>query len=321
MILLDWPSSGRGNSQADQVIAIFGLGLIGRSILASLSRTEKPQICELSFDWHDTARQRIQADRILGELTRLAEARKDRPCHIEFVWAAGRAGFSGIDADFANEQASFDLILDLADESRQRNSAAFHRFHLLSSGGGLFEGQLHVGTASLPHPRRPYGSAKAEQEQRVKLLHNDIATRIYRPSSVYGYAGKGNRAGLIFTLIHDAIHNRTSRIFGNTDTLRDYVFLDDVGAFVASEIVNREKGRTCNLLASGKPTSMIEVIANVEKILGRRLFLRYEAVRSNASNNTFRPSALPVGWTPTPLELGIYQTVSKIRNDFVLVTG
>ena len=52
---------------------------------------------------------------------------------------------------------------------------------------------------------------------------------IYRPSSVYGFAGPGTRFGLVAALIHNSIRHRTSRIFGNPHTIRDYVLNADVG--------------------------------------------------------------------------------------------
>src|SRR5262249_7810010 len=155
-------------------------------------------------------------------------------------------------------------LVELAPKSR-------HRFHLLSSAGGLFEGQRFVDTSAKPAPRRPYGEAKLAQEERTAKLRPEVATSIYRPSSVYGFSGAGGRAGLVNTLIENTRKHCPSHIFGDSDTVRDYVLASDIGNFIAGRMsLPIERSRTF-LLASGKPSSTQEILKISEKVMGRPL--------------------------------------------------
>jgi nucleoside-diphosphate-sugar epimerase len=182
---------------------------------------------------------------------------------------------------------------------------------MMSSAGGLFEGQRLVDRNSEPRPVRPYGRAKLSQEQRAPCLPAGISCSIYRPSSVYGHNRRGGRSGLIAALIDGAKTHQTSHIFGNINTLRDYVMAGDIGAFVAARVSgNHEPGEF--LLASGKPATIGEVIHIVERATARRLYVRFEHLASNADHMSFIPAALPEKWIPTDLETGIRLTASQL---------
>src|ERR1041385_672024 len=84
---------------------------------------------------------------------------------------------------------------------------AHHAFHLLSSAGGLYNGQRNVGRDSVPFATNPYGRAKLEQERQLHLALAHTQRMIYRPASVYGFAGPGTRLGLVAALIHNSIRH------------------------------------------------------------------------------------------------------------------
>lgn len=62
------------------------------------------------------------------------------------------------------------------------------------------------------------------------------------------------------------------------------------------------------MLASGRPASVFEIIKVVENNIGSQLYLKIDPRPDNARDNTFRPSALPPDFYPTPLREGIEQT-------------
>lgn len=228
-------------------------------------------------------------------------------CRIDFIWTAGKGGFGMEQSDTLPELASFSEVVEMAIALRRENPSCLVRFHLISSAGGLFEGQRNVNNASLPAPRRPYAFLKLAQEKILDKC-DELVRFIYRPTSVYGFAGLNRRMGLITTLLLNASKNKVSTIFGAPDTLRDYVWADDVGAFIAGMIASKTSCSGRFVLALGKPSALFEVLNCIEKILNKKLFCHYVKSGGNADHNTFSTETRPVGWNPVDMETGIRKT-------------
>jgi UDP-glucose 4-epimerase len=233
--------------------------------------------------------------------------KKNAYCRIDFVWSAGKGGFGMGETDTLPEMDSFSEVVEMAMAMMRENPSCLVRFHMLSSAGGLFEGQRNVNAASLPAPRRPYGALKLAQE---KILDDcdGLVRFIYRPTSVYGFAGLNRRMGLIPTLLLNGTKNKVSTIFGAPETLRDYVWADDVGAFIVGIMASKTAVPGRFFLASGKPSTLFEIFSRIEKILNRKLFRHYIKGGGNAEHNTFSMKTRPVGWNPMDLETGIRKT-------------
>ncbi len=165
-------------------------------------------------------------------------------------------------------------------------------------------------------PARAYGVAKLQQERLAAGLPDAIRRMVYRPSSVYGYRS-GGRVGLISALLRSALENRAARILGLLDTLRDYVYNEDIGRFVVDRILLPRNPETC-VLASGKPTSIYEAIQLIESVTQTRLYLQFDPAPRNALPMSFRPSALPRDWRVTPIETGIRRTMQLLRESILI---
>jgi nucleoside-diphosphate-sugar epimerase len=290
------------------LVLLFGVGLIGRCILQSLARNFVAEFEDVPCDWTDGNAREHQ----LAALRRRIAGGQRRPIGIvDVIWSAGKAGFGANADELLREDAPFDDILQLAADLAECLPSASHRFHMMSSAGGLFEGQRLVDRNSEPRPVRPYGRAKLSQELRARCLPAGISCSIYRPSSVYGHNRRRGRSGLIAALINGAKTHQTSHIYGNINTLRDYVMAGDIGAFVAAQVSGSHKPGEF-LLASGKPAAIGEVIHIVERAVARRLYVRFEHLASNADHMSFIPAALPEKWVPTNLETGIRLTASQM---------
>jgi UDP-glucose 4-epimerase len=315
MLVLDW-NRGKHPLGEGGVAVIFGVGLIGRSVQNALNRSVQPTTTKFESVWEQAEARSRHLEAIASHIVDLLQ-RDHRKTRVDIVWSAGRAGFATSKAECSLETEAFKSVTALAARLMELQQRPQIRFHLLSSAGGLFEGQRNVGSASEPRPLRPYGQAKLEQEKVLSELTEDAIKFVYRPSSVYGCSDRGGRAGLIVTLMHSAINNQTTRIFGGHETLRDYVFADDIGKFICRQILRGESRSQTFLLASGRPASMMEAIRLVERAMNRKLLLQFQPDESNTSSNSFRPIALPHGWFPTQLEIGIAVTAMRIRSDFV----
>jgi nucleoside-diphosphate-sugar epimerase len=290
-----------------QVVLLFGLGLIGAAILRAIEVRRSSDLSTAPFSWHDSGRQAAEGRALLLAVESILTTNKSEwwlGADVHTVWSAGRAGFASAAAELDEEFESFRNVVEVSSNLADAWPQASHAFHLVSSAGGLFEGQVAVCAADQPRPRRSYGELKLRQE-RFLSDHSTFRAFVYRPSSVYGVAGAGARAGLIPTLLRNALNGAVSSIYGEPTTLRDYVFADDVGRFIAERIISTGPTTGSYILASGKPTTVLEVCRSVEAVLDRSLYVAYHSATHNAAHTTFRPSALPDDWRPMDIYTGI----------------
>ncbi len=286
-----------------KVILLFGAGLIGTSVIGALPKENCRTLMELPFNWNNPTARSMDKKRIF----QIATISGSDTLQFDVIWAAGKAGLAATEHVLAEEDLAFDDVLDVA----RQLSGLPHRptvtFHLVSSAGGLFEGEKFVGRTSHPRPLRPYGTAKLRQEGAVSQLEC-IGSVIYRPSTVYGYCG-GGRAGLITSLIGNAQKFEVTTIYCKPDTLRDFVQADDVGRFIASKVFTCNRRGQTYILASAKPTSATEIVGIVRDIMKRPLYVCYHPAPSNALHNSYLGTAPPVEFRSMALQSGIQRTI------------
>lgn len=296
-----------GSTDAAQSVVIFGSGLIGRSILGALAKRGQTENTLLPLSWTERKARTPQLDAMGSRLRELPAG-----ATIDVIWAAGRAGFTASQGETAQEREAFTDVMEWLRGLSQQLSGRALTLHVVSSAGGLYEGQRFVDADSVPRPLRPYGDLKLAQEGIARTLCDTIPLNVYRPSTVYGTHGQKERSGLVNTLIMNAKTHTVSRIFGGLDTIRDYVLAGDVGKFIAAQTGRPITQSLTFLLASGKPAALGEILSLIERILGRPLLIGLDPVPSNARHITFRPSALPVGWHSTDIETGIRQVMRQL---------
>jgi len=306
---------GATTAQGQRFVLIFGVGLIGGAVLHSLRQIAASPVRRLPLHWLD--RQQRLEDLSIIRRTLLEDHRQDgRIDQLDILWTAGKAGFH---AGWEVLRSEFEAFEDVVQWTRSISAVfpeALCVFHMMSSAGGLFEGQRFIDQASEPRPLRPYGEAKLQQETRVVQLREEMTAHIYRPSSVYGFSGVAGRSGLVNTLIENAKKHAMSSIFGGPDTLRDYVLSTDIGDYIAAKVEQADRTSRTVLLANGKPTSVHEMLHAVGRATERPLYLGFDARPSNAKHITYRRSALPDDWRPTDLRTGINRVARQLSLSF-----
>jgi UDP-glucose 4-epimerase len=317
-----------GENPGTSIAAVFGVGLIGYHLVQNLCQRRYSIVHSLPFSWHSPSHRKKETPDILDWIRNLMKSLDhDDSQHrgrlyalpfraginpvpanrIDFIWSAGKGGFGMSQNDTQAELNAFSEVLEMSMAVYREHPSCQVRFHMLSSAGGLFEGQRNVNADSQPAPKRPYGELKLAQEKILDYC-DELVRLIYRPTSVYGFTGLNRRMGLIPTLLLNGSKNRVSTIFGAPETLRDYVWADDVGAFMAEIIASNISASGRFFLASGKPSAVFEVLIRIEKILNKKLFCHYIKSGGNAEHNTFSTETRPVGWNPVDLETGIRKT-------------
>ena len=90
------------------------------------------------WSWTDIAEQ-------MRQLQRLAARLRIEPGSLHVLWSAGKAGFTATEADYARELANYERMLGTFETVGHAMT-----FVHLSSAGGLYEDQRHVGPETVP---------------------------------------------------------------------------------------------------------------------------------------------------------------------------
>ena len=280
--------------------------MIGSAISNALLEFEYRLMKKIDFDWHD-AEQRGTAFSLIGTS---CLSYTPQPGRVSVIWSAGKGAFHSTQDELLSENIPFMETVGFVTKLKKNLDSARLDFHYISSAGGLFEGQRVINDKSVPDPARPYGHFKLAQEQVLNRLFGKNEIAFYRPSSVYGPMVQKTQQGLINNLVSNGRNRRVTVLDAHVMALRDYVFSGDIGNFVAKRVRSENTGVNYNpihFLVSSRCYSIFEVVRKIERILKLNLQFRYDESFGNNSNITFSHSALPPGWSPSTLDVGIRQ--------------
>jgi len=272
----------------------FGIGLLGTAIQKIILKKEFFE--KIHFSTHPFNWQKIEdTELFLVEFFKTNAVNLSRLKELHIIWSAGKAGFSATDSQVEHQLNQFKFILHQLIAFLESKSIR-PIFHLLSSGGGLFEGQTLIETNSVPNPQRPYGKMKLAEEQFLLEHPLDFQVNIYRLSSVFSVDVLDKRKGLMNILMENGLKHKVSNIFGQENTIRDYVLDRDVAKFLVAKIYNDEAIGGIFCLASGKPSTIFEIRKQIEKILNKRIFISFSPVVSNAANMSYAYTVIAKGF-------------------------
>ncbi|TXH76616.1 MAG: NAD-dependent epimerase/dehydratase family protein [Lysobacteraceae bacterium] len=192
---------------------------------------------------------------------------------------------------------------------------AVRRIVFFSSGGTVYGDPEYLPVDEL-HPLRPissYGIVKATIE-RYLLMHQHFGRLdplILRPSNPYGprqsaAGGQGFIAAALARLRED----RPLQIWGDGETVRDYIYIGDLVDLVVAAAASGDTGIVN--AGSGDGHSLNAVCASMERVVGRRMSIEYLEgrrfdVRAIVLDTTRAQTRF--GWRPSvDLETGIGRT-------------
>ncbi|ENM5918758.1 NAD-dependent epimerase/dehydratase family protein [Vibrio mimicus] len=283
----------------NSAVILVGKGLVGDSIYTNLIQQGYYLEESHRLDWSKTECIKLISAFISHKISII-----DRECQLTILWSAGKLGFSATNDEIVSEQ---NVFMNLCQSLSRLNfvEKVKPRFVLFSSIGGLFEGQSAISDCSSPNPLRPYGFLKLYQEETAQRVMTNFHVIVLRLSSVYGPIRKNLRMGLIQVLILNGLQRSNSMIFGTLDTLRDYVFVDDIARFTV-ELVGRHyfEGKVFHLV-SGKPSSILQIQYIVERLICRPLLLSFSKEKQNALDIPCVKNSYAGLWLPSSLEVNI----------------
>lgn len=297
------------NNRELPVIVQFGIGLIGTAIMQAITDTGLYTRQRYLLDWGNKISYSDLLDRIFKDITGIPYMTS-----VEVIWSAGRATFLSNEHETVEELINYKNIVGYLNSHIA--SSVNVNFTLMSSAGGLYEGQRVIGKETLVSPKRYYGFLKLKQEEYLLEQNNFLTKSIYRLSSIYGNVHHHHRMGLIPTLLKNGLANRETKIYGNLSTLRDYVLARDVGFFLVNQsIISKSTscGENVFVLASGKPTSVHEIIKRIEALLNKRVFISVQVNTTNSEHITYLNDISPPNWKVTDLNLGIAEVLFNLK--------
>lgn len=304
-MILFKPECKSGQAPAPCVI-LFGFGLIGRAIASKLTRHANYKPMYTASQWGKSENIHIHEKVVCQALALCPPGMA-----LEIIWTAGCCGFNASADVAAQELKDFSDHLRMFSEAAGKTGHAVN-FRLISSAGGLFEGQRMINADTPPAPKRCYGHLKLNMEKELAVYPFRLK-QILRLTSAFGPIFPGQRQGLITALLENGIKRRITTISGNIDTLRDYVFTEDIASFLTREIFlyNEKQGLEIIFLTAGKPSSTGEIIYHVENTLGRKLLLNFSLTPSNRDHITCRRTLTHQHFENTPLPVAINMIYHK----------
>jgi UDP-glucose 4-epimerase len=274
-----------------QGVSVIGAaGFIGRAVSVALHRTAQPVI-EFTRDVPFVDRD--------GELApQLARAGA-------VFWLASTIR----PADAEGASGDRHALEQLLDGLRRARSGA--RVIMLSSGGTVYDtAQPPPYDESAPTaPANEYGRAMLEMEH--TLEHGWPNHVVLRVSNAYGPGQPARRGqGVIAHWLAGVVRGEPVRVIGSDQVRRDYVYIDDVVAALLATAQRREVPTVLNI-GSGSGTSLAELLAVVQDVVGRPLEVVRSAAREFDAPSTWLDVELArnvLDWrAETPLAEGIAQ--------------
>lgn len=139
-----------------------------------------------------------------------------------------------------------------------------------SSGGTVYgkcNGIIHEDF--LQKPFTPYGIGKVTIEHFLRYFaeHNDINATIYRIGNVFGPRQPMNRPqGVIAVWMNLILKGQELMIYGDSQTIRDYIYVGDVARLVGNALDFSEESGTYNI-GSGRGVAITELLEIFKRVI------------------------------------------------------
>ena len=193
-----------------------------------------------------------------------------------------------------------------------------HRIVFASSGGTVY-GVPRTVPISEDHPTNPitsYGIGKLTIEKYLELyrhLHG-VDYRVLRIANPFGERQRvATGQGAVTTFLHRAHRGEPIEIWGDGKVVRDYLYVGDVADAFARAMDHRGERRVLNI-GSGVGRDLNDIVAAIEKVVGRPVHKRYVPGRSfdvSANVLDIRVARAELGWQPaTAFEEGLRRTLA-----------
>ncbi|MCO6008406.1 NAD-dependent epimerase/dehydratase family protein [Actinoallomurus purpureus] len=205
----------------------------------------------------------------------------------------------------AADQDAFEGLLDALADLRRPPLVV-----LTGSGGAVYDPSRPppYDERTPTRPRSAYGKAKLALEKALLERAPAVPGLVLRLGNVYGPGQRtGTGQGVIAHWLESIADRRPLRVYGDTDVLRDYVYVDDVVDVLAS-IRRGETSEPVVNIGSGEGVSLNELLRVVCSVVGERPAVEARPPRAFDRRDVTLDVRLAaeLGWRPrTSLAAGI----------------
>jgi UDP-glucose 4-epimerase len=197
---------------------------------------------------------------------------------------------------------------------------------IFPSSGGTVYGRLQMIPVPETHPLVPitaYGASKAAAEMYLNVFRDlyGIDARVARLANPFG-AGQNpaKPQGVASTIAFRALANQSVEIWGSGNVIRDFIHVQDAtrGLLALADASNLDRSvLPIYNIGSGKGASVNEIIATVERHIGRPIAILRKAGRSfdvPISVLDISKAKNDLGWNPVlNIDSGIEQMIVDLR--------
>jgi UDP-glucose 4-epimerase len=189
-------------------------------------------------------------------------------------------------------------------------------FVFLSSGGTIYGEQVlrrPIQETAAANPNSFYAHTKLiiEQALAVAAKMGFLKYLVLRPANPFGpLQEKLNRHGAVAQIFRSLVHDLEFTIYGEGETVRDYIYIDDLLAALVLLLQKPFANQLYNV-GTGTGTSLRQLITLCEKVAGKSLRKSFKPLRAtDLKYNVLDASKLMAqGWTPQfSLEQGLKKT-------------
>ena len=192
----------------------------------------------------------------------------------------------------------------------------------ISSGGTVYGKDIvcPVGEETTANPISSYGIQKLTIEKLLYLynyLYN-LDYRIIRLANPYGpYQRPNGVLGVVTTFTYKALKKEEIVVYGDGTVVRDFIYIDDAVRGILNIVQYSGEYKLFNL-GQGKGTSVNQVIHTIEKVLGKKLPVKYLSGRKVDVPVNYldinRYESACGNLNPMSLETGISKTLAFMRD-------
>jgi UDP-glucose 4-epimerase len=149
-------------------------------------------------------------------------------------------------------------------------AAGLKRVVFVSSGGTVYgpTDRLPIGEDAPTWPVSPYGITKLTIEKYARMFHrlHGLPVTIVRPGNAYGPGQRPfSGQGFIATAVATVLSGGEIPLFGAGDTVRDYVYVNDVASGILAALQDGAPGEIYNI-GTGIGRSTAEVVAAIRRL-------------------------------------------------------
>lgn len=226
----------------------------------------------------------------------------------------------------SNDDPAFDVESNVVGTLRMLHAASeakVRKVVFISSGGTVY-GMPQAVPIPESHPTEPrvsYGIAKLAIEKYLALFQSTHGLEhvVLRVANPYGERQRGDAAqGAVAVFLDRALRREPIEIWGDGTVVRDYLHISDVARAFLRAIDYSGEPRVFNI-GSGTGCSLNELLAAIERLLGRTIERRYLPGRGfDVARNVLDISRARVvlGWAPrVSLDAGLRATLAWARSE------